>query len=335
MAKKIIPIYSFIGDGMADRVATAISDAERFGDDIEVRISTDGGSVEQGWTILSLVDSFKGNKTLRVDGKAHSMGAFMCLYADNVEALNVSQFMFHRASYGEWFEKSEYFTEALKKHLDQINTSVKSKMKAKLNADAFKNAFGISIDEMFEGEQKDYFFDAKTAKKIGLISSIKELDSVAKSEINAICTINGVAAMYNDSEQTPESTENKEHINSNTMTIDQLKKDHPEVVQALTKEITANVSAWGAFMEIDAKTAMEGMKTGVAPTPAEIATMNANFIKASANKTETPDASTETPGTPNSETPPAGAEASATASPDASTVDPRFAELEKMHGINH
>lgn len=333
MAKKIIPIYTGIDDYVAERFANAINDAERFGDDIEVRISTSGGSVEQGYTILSLIDNFKGNKSIRIDGRAHSMGAFMPLYADDVEALDVSNFVLHRAGY--WFEGTSMFTDAHQKQLDTINNGLKSKMKAKLNADAFKDAFGISIDEMFKGERKDYPFDAKTAKKIGLISRIKTLNAVTKNEINAICSMNEITALYEDSEQAPESTENKEHINSNTMTIDQLKKDHPEVVQALTKEITANVSAWGAFMEIDAKTAMEGMKTGVAPTPAEIATMNANFIKASANKTETPDASTETPETPDSETPPAGAEASATASPDASTVDPRFAELEKMHGINH
>src|SRR5690606_2521904 len=216
MAKKIIPIYTEINSYSAERFASAISDAERFGDDVHVRISTNGGSVEQGWTLLALLDSFTGNKSISVDGRAYSMGAMMCLYSDSVEAYDVSKFMIHRASYG-WIENTEYFTDEMKSQLDSINNSLKAKMKSKLNADAFKTALGVSIDDVFKGERKDYFFDAKTAKKIGLISKIKTLDSVAKSEINAICTTNGVAAMYNDSE---ESTQKTEPINSNKMTIE-------------------------------------------------------------------------------------------------------------------
>lgn len=138
MAKKIIPVYTYIDGFLAERIATSISEAERFGDSIELRVSTGGGSVEQGWAILSLLQDFTGDKVIKVDGRALSMGAMMCLYADKVEALDVSQFMIHRASWGGWIENSEWYTEDMKKSLDQVNSALKAKMKSKLDADAFK-----------------------------------------------------------------------------------------------------------------------------------------------------------------------------------------------------
>lgn len=325
MAKKIIPIYTYIDSYLAERTAMAISDAERFGDELEIRISTGGGDVEQGWALLSLIQSFKGVKTMQVDGRAMSMGAFMCLYAENVEALNVSSFMLHRASYGKWIESSEYFTEDMKKNLDMVNSNLKAKMKQKIDADAFKKAFNITIDEMFEGEQKDYSFDAKTAKKIGLISSIKTLDSVAKSDINAICRTVEIAAMYD--EQTESKTE---QLNSHKMTIQEVKANHPDVVKAIQDETIANVKAWQGFIDIDAKTALEGMVTGNAPTAAEIATMQANYIKAQgAGATETVPAGA-TAETTTEEIPPAGAAPEATSEANEENSNPYMAGIDAM-----
>lgn len=285
MAKKIVPIYTEINDFTAERFASAVNDASRFGDDLEVRLSSIGGSVEQGWTILSLMSDFTGTKTLGIDGRAYSMTAFMPLYVDEATSLDVSQFMLHRA--GLWYEGTPMFTDEDQKRLDMINGKLKSQMKAKLNADEFKKAFGITIDAMFEGERKDYFFDAKTAKKIGLISSIKKLDSVAKSDINALCRTVEIAAMYEDENPTA-TTQNTDNSKTNKMTIQEVKANHPDVVKSIQDETIANVKAWQGFLEIDNATASAGMLTGNAPTSAEIATMQANYIKA--QKPETPEA---------------------------------------------
>lgn len=319
MAKKIIPIYTYVDSYLAERVASAVADAERFGDDIEFRISTGGGSVEQGWAILALIQDFTGVKSMKVDGRALSMGAMMCLYSENVEALDVSQFMIHRASYGEWFENSEYFTDDLKKSLEMVNSALKSKMKSKLDAEEFKKAFDVTIDEVFDGKQIDYSFDAKTAKKIGLISSIKKLDSVAKSDINALCRTMEIAAMYED-----ENPVKQDNLKTNKMTIQEVKASHPEVVKSIQDETIANVKAWQGFLDIDNATASAGMLTGNAPTSAEIATMQANYIKA--QKPETP----ETPETP-AEIPAVGADAGSTDTPEVvENENPYMAGIEVM-----
>lgn len=279
MAKRIVPIYSEITDSSAEIFASEINDAARFGEDLEVRVSTVGGSVEQGWTMLSLLNDFTGVKTLVVDGRAYSMGAFMPLYVDASTALDVSQFMLHRASV--WYEGTSLFTDDDQKRLETINGILKAKMKSKLDSDEFEKAFGVTIDAMFEGDRKDYFFDAKTAKKIGLITDIKKLDSVAKSDINSLCRKMDIAAIYEEIIIT-------DNLKTNKMTIQEVKASHPETVTAIQAETIANVKAWQGFIEIDAKTAMEGMLTGNAPTSAEIATMQANYIKAQKPVIETP-----------------------------------------------
>jgi len=315
MAKKIVPIYTEINDSTAERFAASVNDASRFGDDLEVRLSSNGGSPEQGWSVLSLMQDFTGVKTLGVDGRAYSMASFLPLYVDEATALDVSQFMFHRA--GLWYEGTDMFNEVDQQRLDMINGHLKSQMKSKLDEDEFEKAFGITIDAMFEGERKDYFFDAKTAKKIGLISSIKKLDSVAKSDINALCRTMEIAAIYED-----ETPVNKDNLNTNKMTIQEVKANHPDVVKSIQEETIANVKAWQGFIDIDNVTATAGMLTGNAPTSAEIATMQANYIKA--QKPETPEAPAEIAAV--------GADAGATEeATDVEEKNPYMAGIEAMH----
>lgn len=300
---KDIAIYSNIDSWTATDFVTALNDAERFGEDIRVRISTDGGEVAQGWAMLARLQDFKGNKSVVVDGKAYSMGAFMCLYSDNVEALDVSQFMLHRAGYPEWYEKSEWFTPELKKNLDSMNASLKAKMKSKLDAAAFKEVTGITIDKIFSDERPDVFLTAKEAKKIGLISSIRTLDSVARNEVNAICKQFNVAAMYEPMAEQPEQP--SKSINNN-MTIAELRTQHPALVAQIEQDAASatlqNVNAWLAYKDIDQSAVMAGIGSGKAPNQADVAKMQAAFITAQSNlktaeETAAPTAGAETPET--------------------------------------
>ena len=315
---KNVTIYGNINDYVAAEFVNQIDRAENFGDDIKVRISSNGGDVMAGFSMLARLQEFKGKKSIVVDGKAYSMGAFMCLYADEVEAYDVAEFLLHRAAYPKWYEEN-YATEDDMKRLANTNKVLKAKMKSKFDTDTFEKLAGMTIDEVFEGEQKDVILTAKDAKKLGIITKILKLDSVAKSEINANCQSVGIQAMYaNDNE--PNETNGSENVNqkankpnfnnknNNKMTVDEFKKNHPEVANAFRDEIHAevrdNIAAWGEWKDVDANMAFEGVKTLKAPTNAEISKLAKLAIKQGDNLEEIEE---ETPVPAGAETPETGA----------------------------
>jgi len=55
---------------------------------LTIRINTDGGSVEDGWSIVTRIAEFEGKKLVKVDGRAYSMGCWALLYADETEAVD-------------------------------------------------------------------------------------------------------------------------------------------------------------------------------------------------------------------------------------------------------
>lgn len=289
---KNVTIYGNINDYVAAEFVNQIDRAENFGDDIKVRISSNGGDVMAGFSMLARLQEFKGKKSIVVDGKAYSMGAFMCLYADEVEAYDVAEFLLHRAAYPEWYEKN-YATEDDMKRLANTNKVLMAKMKSKFDSETFEKLAGMTIDEMFDGEQKDVILTAKDAKKLGIISKILKLDSVAKTEINANCQSVGIQAMYDNElneiggDENVNQKANEPNFNNNKnnkkMTVDELKQNHPEVANAFRDEIHAevrdNIAAWGEWKDVDANMAFEGVKTLKAPTSAELSKLTKLAIK--------------------------------------------------------
>src|SRR5277367_4860470 len=104
---KDILIYGRIDAYTAAQFFKDINDATENDESVTLnfRINTGGGEPEYGWGIAAKVNEVE-NKKVKVDGKAYSWGTMACCYAEDVEALDVSQFMVHRAAYPEWFEST-------------------------------------------------------------------------------------------------------------------------------------------------------------------------------------------------------------------------------------
>lgn len=168
MSKELY-LYSPIVDFTAENL---ISQMEEEGNDqdITIRMSTGGGSVYAGWGIAAKMTERKGKTTIKVDGAAMSMGAALCLFADNVQCLDVSTFMLHRADM--------YVEDATEQDLlDKINSGIRAKMEAKIDSKKLKEIKGVSIKNLFEDDKRiDLFLTAKEAKDIGLVNKINKVD---------------------------------------------------------------------------------------------------------------------------------------------------------------
>ena len=267
------PIYDFSAQEFVR------SFAEITGDSIICRINTNGGNVESAWSMVAKFREFEGNKLVKVDGKAYSMGFGFCLYADNVEALDVSQFMIHRASYGDWYENSGYMTEAELTSLNNVNKALRAAFEAKIDVEKFENLKqckenGITADKLFSMDSRvDVFLTASDAKKIGLVNRIVKITPEKAAELNK--KLVSIAASGDGSgiddlvikvpvAETP-ITES-ENVKFLIMNRAELQAKHPELFAEIVGLGVARerdrVGAWAVFADVDVKAVKEGIASG-------------------------------------------------------------------------
>jgi ATP-dependent protease ClpP protease subunit len=268
-----ILIYGDIYSNSASKFIGEIQENED--DSITVRINSDGGDPHMGWGMAARFAEFEGEKIVKIDGKAYSAAAFFALYAENCEALDVSEFLIHRAAYDSWMESSEYFTTELRANLERINKSLKDAFVAKIDVAKFEKIAKYTVDEVFSMDSRiDVFLNAKQALEIGLISSIKKLTPAKKQQIDA--RFIKIAAKYtgvSQEQKTAPSSVDEVPINKKQMTIEQLKSEHPDLVAKLQNDAVNNersrVAAFMVFNDIAPKEVAEGIKAGFDMTQAQ------------------------------------------------------------------
>lgn len=180
MAKQTIQIRGVIVDGWYDgewaaeyigrglwtpesRVRKQLADAAKAGDDVEIVISSQGGSVMSGNDMLAAIQEYPHAKSITVGAFAASMAANIILQAGiPVKAHKNSIFLFH----GAWGvtlggEGAHTDTAAL---LDQINEPIKQALAAK----------GVPQDQIDAGfeEGRQYTMTAEQAKSFGIVDEI-------------------------------------------------------------------------------------------------------------------------------------------------------------------
>ena len=305
-------MYGDIWDYSAAEFVKTIEEGEDT--TLTMRINCNGGSPESGWAMIAKFAEFDGEKSVKIDGKAYSMGAFAPLYVEKEKAqcLDVSQFLFHRAAYPEWFEDSSYFTPEIKANLANINKSLRQAFEARIDVAKFEEVSEVTVNEMFSMEsRKDVFLNAQQAKKIGLVGKIIKITPEKKSSIAA--SMVKAAAHYTgqmppiipkaESEKPAIKVEHK----IKSMTLAELQVSHPAIYAEAVAVGAANevdrVGAYLVFIDVDAKAVKEGISSGKplsATAQAEFA-MKAYSperlaaLKAEADKTKDAGAAQETP----------------------------------------
>jgi ATP-dependent protease ClpP protease subunit len=305
MAKEIL-LYGSIYTFSAVDFINAMEEAK--GEEVQVRINTPGGSPEDTWGIVAKLGEHDGGLKIKVDGRAHSAGAFALCYGEYVEALDVSEFLFHRAAYSKWFETSENMTSEMWANLDRINKSLRKAMENKIDVAKFEKISGVTLDELFSNDtRKDVFLSAKQAKQIGLIDKITTITPAKKKEINAlalgIAAQSGIGAMTFDEEVERPEIKKPETKITTKMGLEEFKAKHPEVfAQAVAQGVEQErerVGAWMVYVDIDAEAVAKGIDEGKNISPKTMAELNRKqFSQESLAKIEsenTEEVKTETP----------------------------------------
>lgn len=225
MAKELL-LYSGIYSFVAEELIKAIEDY--MDEKVILRVNTGGGSVQDTWGLCAKVTEH-GNVKMKVDGIAFSGGFNLLMYAKEVECLDVSTFMAHRAAYSYGGDSKEE-----KEFLVKVNSDLRKKMESRIDSAKLKEIKGITIADIFEKEERiSVFFTASEMKQLGIVSKINKLEP---SEVRAFNeTFLRIAAEHNPTQTTT------------TMNLAELKEKHPSV-----------------YNEAIALGKLEGIKEGVA-----------------------------------------------------------------------
>ena len=268
MAKELL-LYSGISNYSAELLIKSVEEFKR--EAIAIRINSGGGDTQATWGICAKI-SEHGNVKLKVDGVAFSSAGNMLFYAKSVECLDVSTFGFHRAAPMYASDDSP----ELKQFLAKVNTDLRAKMEAKIDSTLLKAMKGMTVADLFEGEERKLLFlNASEAEKLGIVSKVNTLNP---EEIAAYSDMYMKIAA-----ELPINT--SQNQNSNFMTLAELKEKHPQVyaeVFALGKvegitigkaEETDRIGAAMVFAHIDPKGVQEIIKSGKPMTATQQAEM--------------------------------------------------------------
>jgi ATP-dependent protease ClpP protease subunit len=292
------PIYSWT----SQEVVKALGEAQG---DVTLRINSDGGDVMYAFGIASKFSELTGKKVVKCDGKAYSMGAYLFCYADDAEAIDTAEFLFHRAAYPQWVESDpEYFTADMRASLERMNKNLRKALEAKCDCEMLEKMKGCSMDQLFSMDGRiDIRLTAAEAKKIGLIDRVVKITPTKRAEIEAHF-IQAAARYIPESEA--KQTENKQTPKNKTMTIDQIKNEHPAVyaaiVETAVKAERERAKVWAHFADLDPKAVKEGIAGGEAMDDAQklefmekryAAKAKVDISKENARDVETTEAKTE------------------------------------------
>lgn len=192
------------------RVRAQLAEAEKAGEDVEIYISSYGGSVIAGNEMLAAIQSFKGNKSIVIGSFAASMAANIALQAGcEVKCHTNSLFLFHGASCVTFGGKGVHADSS--DWLGKINKPIQERLVA----------LGVPEDRVEQGfqDERELTFDAKEAKQLGIVSEIigevsEPSAKVDKAEMEEILSsglpVEGIAAVMTvaiDEGGTQEGTE--------------------------------------------------------------------------------------------------------------------------------
>lgn len=267
MPKEILlygTIYNYTAQDFIDKMEEAKGDA------VNVRVNSGGGEVLYGYGMIAKFKEHAKRKTVQVDGDASSMALMFVLYAANTKAINQARFVLHRASYGEWFEKSAYFTQAHKDELLKINKDFEAALRSKIDVPVLERMKNVTMADIFSLDKRiDVNLTAQEAKEIGLIEEIIDLTPDVKADIEAkmLAHAEEVSGLKLAAKApTPENP-----VNQNTvMTLEKLKAEHPALYAQIIaegeklgiKKEQDRVGAWMAWAEVDPKKVKEGIDKG-------------------------------------------------------------------------
>lgn len=264
-----IYLYSQIYDFVAEDFCSKMEELQ--GQDVVIRACSPGGSVFAGWGIIAKMQEHTGKVKIKCDGLVASMMLYIVLFCEDVEALDVTSFVLHRANMYVGDPADQEF-------LNGINAKLQEKLTKKIDAKKLKELKGVSIKDIFnpEGTPLDVNLTADEARQIGLIKNVKKMTPAVMAEYKTL-----MARFNPTSINNPPILPNPQ--NPDKMTLAELQQKHPDlyaqVIAMGAKQELERVQACLVYNEIDPDGVKAIIASGIPMTVAQVNDFNLKAIQ--------------------------------------------------------
>ena len=290
MSYQEVLFYGEISNFTVSSFINRIREAKDSRKPVKILANSMGGDPDPGYGMIKTIRDFPFKKKMSVHGSAYSMMAFACLYVNDVECIDQSKFLFHRAA--AMFREDEQIP-AMRELLVTRNEDLRRAMEERLDIDAFERISGVTLDQLFSMDDRiDVILNAEEAQEIGLVSEVISLPAVEMENINsrmmAASAGVGIHQLNIPKMKTLEELKEK-HPELYAQAIEAGKKeakpadppkppaekeekdlsDDEKLLQAGIEKERQRVAAWQVYAEVDAKKVSEGINSGKEITAAD------------------------------------------------------------------
>lgn len=217
-------------------------------DEITVRINSGGGDVFAAVAIYTRLKEHKARITVKIDGWCASAATIIAMAGDTIEISVGGIFMIHDPAAG---VLGYYKADELKKIADELETIKQSIV------NCYMTVSDKSEDEIKSLMTDETWFTGEEAVEAGFCTTVMFTEVKTEVEDAEMVIVNSVPISISGFHTVPKgllgyanSHNNKPNAENNKedkeMTLEEFKKNHPEIANAYKNEITAGAGKGGA-----------------------------------------------------------------------------------------
>ena len=224
--------------------------AKAGGDDITVRIDSEGGSVFNGFSIYSAFQAYEGNKVCVIESAAFSIASYIAMAFDRVQITSNGYMMIHNPS-----AYVEGDGEELAKQADLL-----AKLKASM-IDAYSNKTKMQPETIEKMMDRETYLNAEEALAAGFVDEIVDYakpSRVVEASAEKISVPLRVVASLRNKSDSGESNPLPEEVKPMAVNVKTIKAKFPMassdfIVKAMEEEMTEEQVAEELLKELAEK----------------------------------------------------------------------------------
>nr|DAL74492.1 MAG TPA: Putative ATP dependent Clp protease [Caudoviricetes sp.] len=148
---------------LPEDVTQAVTEANELGEDLEIELTTPGGSVIDAGTMVAELGKLEGTSTVTIKGLVASAGTVLASVFDEVVMSDFSYFLIH-------YPRQQFSGVLRPQELEEITSSLNAITKQSI--DIYEKKTGLSREVIEDYMAKESMFGATQAKELGFVDKV-------------------------------------------------------------------------------------------------------------------------------------------------------------------
>lgn len=148
---------------LPEDITQAVTEANELGEDLEVELTTPGGSVMDAGTMVAELNKLEGKSKVTIKGLVASAGTVLASVFDEVSMSDFSYFLIH-------YPRQQFYGILRPQELEEISSSLNAITTQAI--DIYEKKTGLSREVIEDYMAKETMFGASQAKELGFVDKV-------------------------------------------------------------------------------------------------------------------------------------------------------------------